>query len=151
MDKAAHIAISGFFDPIHSGHLDYLEAAAKHGDVWVLLNSDEAAKRKKGYVFMKYYERERILKSLKCVTHVIEAQDSDGTVCESLRKLASKINYFGKGGDRIKGNTPENDLCEKLGIKVIYGLGGDKVQSSSDLVKNAKANSQKLGMVHGSL
>lgn len=145
------IAISGHFQPIHAGHIDYLEAASRYGDVWVLLNTDEAAKKKHGYSFMKYHERERILRSIKYVSNVIEAQDSDGTVCESLRRLASKINYFGKGGDRIKGNTPENDLCEKLGIKIIYGLGGDKVQSSSDLVKHAKANSQKLGSLHGSL
>lgn len=139
MEKSSYIAVSGGFDPLHGGHVDYLESAATYGDLIVILNSDEWLIRKKGYCFMPFLERRKILMALECVHDVIEAMDDDNTVSESLRIL-SGIKYFGKGGDRTRYNTPESKICSKLGIKVVYGVGGQKTQSSSKLVKNVQSH-----------
>lgn len=134
------IAISGGFDPIHSGHVDYIKDAAGFGKVVVILNSDEWLIRKKGYAFMKFAERKTILESMFHVHLVIAAQDGDDTVCITLNMLKDTIKYFGKGGDRWQSNTPEAKLCEKHEINIIYGLGGFKTQSSSELVRNVQKN-----------
>lgn len=139
VEKSTYIAISGFFDPLHVGHIKYIDDAATFGRVIILLNSDAAAIRKKGSVFMPLMERKAILESIRNVSCVLPAQDDDGTVCESLQMLGHTLHYFGNGGDRGPMNTPEVAVCEKLGINTIYGLGGPKIQSSSDLVTHAKA------------
>lgn len=130
------IALSGYFDPIHEGHLDMIEEASQHGRVHVYVNSDEAAKKKKGYVFQPFTTRARILMALKGVELAIPADDEDGTVCETIRKM--KPDIFGNGGDRFPENTPELKLCNDLKIRTLFGLGGEKIQSSSGLVKKAK-------------
>lgn len=138
MDKEADVttvAISGGFDPIHGGHIDLIEDASIHGDVVVILNSDAWLKRKKGYAFMSWDHRARILNALECVHNVISVNDDDGTVCEALRHL--RPDYFANGGDRTCENTPELKLCADVGIKPLFGIGGDKTSSSSDLVKAA--------------
>lgn len=137
MDSKAHIAVSGGFDPIHTGHIDYLEAAAQFGRVIVILNTDEWLVRKKGYAFMDWEERRRILSSIKYVDQVVKAKDDDGTVCQSLKSLLD-VKMFGKGGDRNAETTPELTLCKRLDIRTIFGLGGEKTQSSSKLVKNVR-------------
>lgn len=133
----AVIACSGGFDCLHSGHLNYLRAAAKHGKVLVILNTDEWLIRKKGYAFMDWVERRDVLSELKCVYDIVKAKDDDGTVCESLRHLID-VKMFGKGGDRTSNNTAETYLCGVLNIKMIFGLGGNKTQSSSQLVANVQ-------------
>ena len=137
------IAVSGGFDPSHIGHLRMFQAAhinglTEHGmvDVTVILNSDEWLMRKKGFVFMPFEERKEILLGFSSVCDVVEVDDSDDTVCEALRMI--KPNFFGNGGDRKSDNVPEIDLCQKLGIELVWNLGGDKIQSSSDLVSNKK-------------
>lgn len=140
MVEKAYIAVSGGFDPIHSGHIDYLEDAARHGRVVVLLNSDEWLRRKKNYCFQSYTERSKILSALRFVEIVIPASDDDGTVCDTLRNSGIVFSYFGNGGDRKVENTPEVQTCVELGIEVVFGLGGDKTQSSSELVKSAKGS-----------
>lgn len=130
------VAISGGFDPIHGGHVDLIEEAALHGKVTVILNSDAWLKRKKGFVFMNWTHRQKILLSMKDVHNVIPALDDDGTVCETLKHL--RPDFFANGGDRTIESTPELKLCCDLGIKTLFGIGGDKSASSSDLVKATK-------------
>lgn len=126
------IAVSGGFDPLHVGHVRMINHAAVYGNVIVVLNSDNWLKRKKGYIFMPYYERQEIIWSLQNVSVVCDVDDSDDSICLALEKL--RPNFFGNGGDRALENIPEKKICEKLGIKMIWNLGGEKMQSSSDLV-----------------
>ena len=127
------VTVSGGFDPIHMGHVRMILDAGSLGDVIIIANSDAWLMRKKGYVFMPYEERQEILYALKGVVDVVEALDDDDTVCKSLEKLRPDI--FANGGDRKEGNVPEYKLCEKLNIKMMFGIGGrDKPQSSSWLV-----------------
>ena len=131
--------VSGGFDPIHGGHVQMIRDAAQYGNVIVVANSDDWLKRKKGYIFMSFEERSKILKEIKGVILVSAVDDSDNTVCEAIRML--RPDYFANGGDRGKSNTPEQDVCEELGVEMLWGIGGDyKFNSSSDLVKNVIKN-----------
>ena len=130
------VAISGGFDPVHVGHVRMIKAAAKLGDVIIITNSDAWVKRKKGYVFMPWVERQEILAEFKGVIDVIEAWDEDDTVCKTLERV--KPDIFANGGDRKGDNTPEVELCMDLGIELAWNVGGDKIQSSSELVENMK-------------
>ena len=130
------VAISGGFDPVHVGHVRMIKAAAKLGDVIIITNSDAWLKRKKGYVFMPWVERQEILAEVKGVIDVIEAWDEDDTVCKTLERV--KPDIFANGGDRKGDNTPEVDLCMKLDIELVWNVGGDKIQSSSELVEKMK-------------
>lgn len=138
------VIVSGGMDPVHCGHVRYLKEAAKYGKVIVLLNSDEWLERKKGFFFMSFDERREILQAIECVYAVYEVDDDDETVSEGIRYIHSKLKpfserfFFAKGGDRTVDNTPEQDVCQELGIEVLFGIGGDKVQSSSELVKNVR-------------
>ena len=114
------------------GHV--VRVAAKFGDVIVIANSDAWLWRKKGFVFMEYERRVEILNAIKGVVLVDSVDDSDGTVCKAIRRL--KPTYFANGGDRGRSNTPEQDVCDELGVELLWGIGGEeKLQSSSDLVK----------------
>ena len=130
------VAVSGGFDPVHVGHVRMILEAAEVGDVIVIANSDEWLMRKKGYVFMPWEERAEILASIRGVIKVVTVDDSDGTVCEALRR--EKPTFFANGGDRKTDNTPEMDVCSELGIGLLWEVGGGKIQSSSELVKNVK-------------
>jgi D-beta-D-heptose 7-phosphate kinase/D-beta-D-heptose 1-phosphate adenosyltransferase len=130
------VCVSGGFDPIHAGHVRYIKHAAMYGDLVVILNSDDWLKRKKGFVFMKYEERAEIIRAISGVKTVVPVDDADGTVCKALKDIMP--DYFAKGGDRTKENTPEQELCEGLGITMLWEIGGDdKVQASSRLVDKA--------------
>ena len=135
-EKRKVIAISGGFDPVHIGHVQMIEAAAELGDVLVIVNSDDWLLRKKGYIFMPWDEKAYIMSQFKGVVKVVNVDDSDGTVCEALR--THRPDAFANGGDRKTNNTPEMDVCEELGIEMLWNIGGDKIQSSSDLVNKAK-------------
>tara|TARA_B100001094_G_scaffold264145_1_gene266042 strand:+ start:5660 stop:6145 length:486 start_codon:yes stop_codon:yes gene_type:complete len=127
------IMVSGGFDPVHVGHIRMILEASQHGDVIVIANTDQWLHRKKGFVFMEWTRRAEILNAIKGVILVDSVDDSDGTVCEAIRRL--KPTYFANGGDRGKSNTPEQDVCEELGIELLWGIGGDyKADASSDLV-----------------
>jgi D-beta-D-heptose 7-phosphate kinase/D-beta-D-heptose 1-phosphate adenosyltransferase len=130
------VVVSGGFDPIHIGHVRMIIDAARHGNVIVVANSDAWLMRKKGYIFMPFEERQEILASIKGVLRVESVDDIDGTVCEALRRI--KPTHFANGGDRKQTNTPEMDVCNELGINLLWNIGGGKIQSSSDLVKAAK-------------
>ena len=124
------IATSGYFDPLHVGHIEYLELAKKLGDkLIVIINNDAQAKLKKGNSFMSEIDRMKIVSSLKCVDEVFLSIDKDKTQCKSLEYL--KPNIFANGGDRSNNEIPESDICKKLNIKIIDGLG-EKIRSSSD-------------------
>ena len=135
------VVTSGGFDPVHSGHLDYLEEAKTLGDrLIVLLNSDEWLTRKKGKPFLPFYERRRILQNLWFVDEVWKVNDSDDTVIKGIEKAKQIFHphniIFAKGGDRIEGNTPEKEI---EGVKVVFGVGGfNKRNSSSDILKDWK-------------
>jgi cytidyltransferase-like protein len=135
------IALSGGFDPTHVGHLRMMQEASKFGHVIIILNSDVWLMRKKGYIFMSYEERKEILEGFSCVSEVVSVDDSDNTVCEAIDRL--RPDYFGNGGDRKNDNVPELDLCKKLGIELVWNLGGPKIQSSSDLVQSTLETTEK--------
>lgn len=132
------VAISGGCDPIHVGHVRMIQQAAEYGDVIVILNSDEWLMRKKGFVFMAWEERAEIISAIKGVTKVVYVDDSDGTVCEALLRI--KPHFFANGGDRTDINTPEKQICVDNDITMIWGIGGGKIQSSSDLVSKVRNN-----------
>ena len=129
------ICVSGGFDPVHIGHLRMIQEAAHYGEVIVIVNSDSWLMRKKGYIFMPFQERCEILQGFIGVTGTAAVDDDDGTVCEALRRL--KPDYFANGGDRKTDNTPEMDVAAELGIELLWGVGGGKIQSSSTLVADS--------------
>ena len=102
----------------------------------VIVNNDKQAHLKKGFEFMPFKERMEIVKALKFVDEVFPSIDEDKTVCKSLE--AVKPHIFAKGGDRFSHEIPEAEICNKLGIEIIHGLG-DKIQSSSDLIAKHKS------------
>ena len=131
------VMVSGGFDPVHAGHIRMIRHAAQYGNVIIIANSDAWLWRKKGFVFMEYERRIEILNAIKGVVLVDSVDDTDGTVCEAIRR--HKPTYFANGGDRGRSNTPEQSVCEELGVKLLWGIGGEeKLQSSSDLAKKAR-------------
>jgi len=137
------VMVSGGFDPVHAGHIRLIRAAAEHGDVIVIANSDEWLFRKKGFVFMDFDARAEILNAIKGVIMVDSVDDGDGTVCEAIYR--HKPTYFANGGDRGRSNTPEQSVCEDLGVELLWGIGGDKkLASSSDLVENVRDFDAKI-------
>ena len=129
------ICVSGGFDPVHIGHLRMMQEAAQYGNLIVIVNSDKWLMRKKGYIFMPFRERCEILQGFGCVSDTTYVNDADNSVCEALRRL--KPDYFANGGDRKTDNTPEMELCNELGIELVWNVGGGKIQSSSTLVSDS--------------
>lgn len=142
VDYTTCVATSGGFDPMHVGHLRCLQESAiiardKKLPLVVIVNDDSFLIRKKGYAFMPIDERMEIIQGVAGVDHVVCWTDKGQTVVGALEIL--KPRAFTKGGDRdAAGNVPEFDLCEKIGCDVIFGVGGGKIQSSSDLVRAIK-------------
>lgn len=120
------VCVSGGFDPVHIGHLRMIQDASQHGHVIVVVNSDEWLMRKKGYIFMPFKERCEILEGFAATGETTFVDDSDNTVCEALRRI--KPNYFANGGDRKTDNTPEMDVCDELGIGMLWSVGGGKIR-----------------------
>lgn len=142
------VIVSGGFDPVHVGHVRMFREARKLGDLLVvLLNNDDWLRRKKGYVFMNEDERGEIIRSIKYVDAVIltshNADREDMSVSEELEHLATEFNkvqlIFANGGDRGEGNVPEDEVCAKMNIQMVYNVGGEKIQSSSKLVEKVKS------------
>lgn len=134
--KDTVVVTSGYFDPLHRGHLELFSRAKKLGTkLIVIVNNDDQAKLKKGFSFMPAKERLAIISSLKMVDKAILCIDKDRTVCKTLESL--KPHIFAKGGDSTLDNVPEKEICEKFGIRLALGLG-DKIQSSSWLLKKIK-------------
>jgi cytidyltransferase-like protein len=125
------VAVSGYFDPIHVGHLEYLRLSKKLGDkLVVIVNNNHQCVLKKGKPFMDEKDRVEIVRSLEMVDEVFLSIDDDKSVCKSLEKI--KPHIFANGGDRSTGEVPESMVCKKYNIQMTDGLG-DKIRSSSDL------------------
>ena len=136
------VVVSGGFDPVHIGHVRLILAAGEYGDVIVVANSDSWLFRKKGFVFMSWDQRKEILEALKGVVRVEWVDDRDETVCEALRRI--KPTYFANGGDRKSNNVPEVQVCEDLGIEMLWNVGGSKAASSTELVNKSKWGEEGL-------
>lgn len=133
------ILASGYFDPIHVGHIEYLEKAAALGDrLVVIVNNDKQCVLKKGKPFQSETDRLIIVRSLRCVYRAFLSSDEDRSVCKSIRDVHSAfdVSIFAKGGDRTADEIPEAAICRELGIDIVDGLG-DKIRSSSELTKQS--------------
>lgn len=141
-NKKIIVAVSGGFDPLHSGHVRMMEEAKKLGDkLVVILNNDNWLIKKKGHAFMNQKEREEIIKALRVVDEVVVTahpkNPKDMSVCLELLEIRPHI--FVNGGDRKPDGdpVPEVIVCGELGINMAYNIGhGGKVQSSSWLLEN---------------
>lgn len=123
------IAVSGYFDPIHVGHLEYLKMAKSLGDILVVIvNNNHQCVLKKGKFFMDENDRLEIVKAIKYVDEVVLSVDKDKTVCKSLELI--RPNIFANGGDRSTDEVPETSVCKKYKIEMVDGLG-EKIRSSS--------------------
>ena len=139
--------ISGYFNPIHTGHLDYIESAKQEcGVLYVIVNSDKQVKVKGSEPFMDEDSRVRIVKALQAVNYAFISVDEDETVVKSIEQIY-KCNQndpfidsfvFMNGGDRVAGNTPEEEYCRDNDIETLYNIGGGKTQSSSTLIERSK-------------
>jgi len=139
--------VSGGFDPIHSGHISYINSAKKFGDYLIIaLNSDEWLRQKKGKEFMPFEERKSILENIKNVDEVLDFEDDDlGSCIKALEKIKAKFPddeiIFCNGGDRGKENIPEMSVS---GITFEFSVGGDdKKNSSSWILKNWKYDKER--------
>lgn len=139
------VAVSGYFDPIHVGHIEYLklakDVAGDNGKLIVILNNDKQIIMKKGKAFMPVDERKKILESIKYVDEVYISIDEDKSVCKTIEAICPDI--FANGGDRFVYEIPEAAVCKRLGIRMIDGLG-EKIRSSSELANKWNDNLQKI-------
>lgn len=126
------VLTSGYFIWIHQGHIELFRKASKLGKLTVILNNDKQQELKYGQVIVPFEQRKKVLEAIRWIDEVVESVDEDRTVCKSIETFGGKI--FAKGGDRFTDEIPEKEVCDKLKIKIIDGLG-DKIQSSSSLLK----------------
>lgn len=136
------VITSGYYNPAHIGHLNLMREAKIIGSkLVVIVNNDEQVKQKGSVPFMSEKERLAIVKDIRYVDEAFLSIDKDRTVVKTLEKIFKKHKgcdlYFAKGGDSTSKNVPELQVCEKYNAKVIFGVGGGKVQSSSWLLKNS--------------
>jgi len=134
------VIVSGYFNPLHLGHIKYLEEAEGWGAALVaIINNDEQVKAKGSQQFMDETERVEIVSAIRFVDYAVISIDVDKAVCETLRALAKLLpdcrKVFANGGDRTLENIPETEVCEEFGIKMVFGVGGEKNQSSSWLLE----------------
>ena len=140
MSKPKTIIVSGYFNPLHKGHIELLKKAKEVGDqLWVIVNSDLQRELKGSKAFMDQDERLIIISALGIVDKALISIDNDKTQCATLAKLADKYSsdfelYFANGGDQNNDSISEVSVCKEKGIGLIDGLGG-KIQSSSWLLK----------------
>jgi len=138
--KKKAIIVSGYFNPIHIGHIEYFHKAKAVADqLIVIVNNDFQRQLKRSKAFMLEDERLMIINELKVVNRAFLSVDQDSTVCATIEKIHSELSdqydlYFGNGGDQNNNTIPEIPICKKLQIEFIDGLG-DKIQSSSWLLK----------------
>ena len=141
MSKPKAIIVSGYFNPLHKGHLELFEKARAAGDkLWVIVNSDLQRELKGSKEFMDQDERLLIVSAIGIVDKALISIDTDKTQCTTLADLADKYSseyelYFANGGDQNNDTIPEKPICEEMNVALIDGLG-DKIQSSSWLLKN---------------
>jgi D-beta-D-heptose 7-phosphate kinase/D-beta-D-heptose 1-phosphate adenosyltransferase len=140
MKKEKAIIVSGYFNPLHKGHLDLFKKAKSQADkLWVIVNSDFQRELKGSTEFMSDTERLEIVKAIKWVDYTLISSDRDRTQCYTLQQFHEMFSdkydlAFANGGDQTNDTIPEKEVCERLGIELLDGLG-DKIQSSSWLLK----------------
>jgi len=140
MSKPKAIIVSGYFNPLHKGHLELFEKARAAGDeLWVIVNSDLQRALKGSKEFMLEDERLLIVSAIGIVDKALISIDKDKTQCATLEDLADQYSnqyqlYFANGGDQNNDSISEVSVCKEKGIGLIDGLGG-KIQSSSWLLK----------------
>lgn len=129
------VMVSGGFDPVHIGHLRMFEEAKKLGDeLIVVINCDRWLVKKKGKNFMSSADRSELIKAFKCVDHVHVLETERMDVGEAIEFF--KPDIFANGGDRrAEKDIPEAEACKKHGVTMIFNVGGDKLRSSSELLK----------------
>ena len=138
--KPKAIIVSGYFNPLHKGHLELFEKAKSAGDqLWVIVNSDHQRALKGSKEFMDENERLIIVSAIKHVDKALISIDQDKTQCATLVHLADSYNndfdlFFANGGDQNNESIPEVPVCREKGIGLLEGFG-DKIQSSSWLLK----------------
>ena len=138
--KKKAIIVSGYFNPIHKGHLEYFTKAKSMADeLFVIVNSDLQRSLKGSKEFQNEEERVIIVSHIREVDKTILSIDKDRTVCETILKIVTDYGSdyeiaFANGGDQNNETIPEKPVCKKLGVALIDGLGG-KIQSSSWLLK----------------
>ena len=138
------VLVTGGFDPVHSGHIAYLESAKKLGDILVVgVNSDAWLVRKKGQAFMPWHERSAIARALHCVDFVIDFDDADGSALHAIQMTRQSYPQdqiiFANGGDRTNKNIPEMNVVDD-NVKFAFGVGGfNKANSSSWILEEWKA------------
>lgn len=131
------VIVSGHFNPLHGGHVDMIEAAARLGDkLIVIVNNDKQQLIKKGKIILDEQNRTRLVEALGVVDEVVLAVDQDPPVIDTLRLIAKRYPMdeliFANGGDRDSDKvTPEATVCHELGIEMVYGVGGAKSDSST--------------------
>lgn len=136
------VCTSGGFAPLHCGHLRCIQQSAEMahkswGSLCVIVNGDGFLMRKKNFIFMKEDERMEIIAGLRGVDYVVKWDDGTQTVVGAIERIKPKI--FTKGGDRNDAtNVPEFDTCNQIGCKVVFNVGGEKIQSSSNLIAGIK-------------
>tara|TARA_B100001029_G_scaffold174561_1_gene174814 strand:+ start:540 stop:983 length:444 start_codon:yes stop_codon:yes gene_type:complete len=137
MTKKTLVIVSGYFSPLHCGHLDYLEAGASLGDrLVVIVNNDLQQKMKKGKVILPQQDRLRIVKALSIVDEAYVAIDDDSSVKKTIKSIALKNKQFNlmfaNGGDRNEpSDIPEVEICNEHKIQLIFGVGGSTKRDSS--------------------
>jgi len=140
MSKSKAIIVSGYFNPLHKGHLELFEKAKEAGDaLWVIVNSDLQRELKGSKEFMDENERLIIVKAIGIVDKALISIDKDKTQCATLGDLADNFSseyelYFANGGDQNNDSISEISVCKEKEIGLLEGLG-DKIQSSSWLLK----------------
>lgn len=144
------VIVSGYFNPLHGGHLDMLEAAHSMGDyLIVIINNDQQQLLKKGKIVLDEMNRMRLVSALKAVDEVMLAVDTDPTVIKTLREIAVKYTgdelVFANGGDRSGYRVvPETDVCNDLNIDMVFGVGSDEVikRDSSTRINKATGHEE---------
>ena len=140
MSKQKAIIVSGYFNPIHKGHLEYFNNAKTKADkLFVIVNNDHQRALKGSREFQDENERMIIVSNIKAVDKAILSIDTDRTVCKTIESIAGEFGNefdlgFANGGDQDNDTIPEKAICEKMNVTLIDGLG-DKIQSSSWLLK----------------
>ena len=140
MSKKKGMIVSGYFNPIHKGHIEYFNNAKELADeLFVIVNNDHQRALKGSKEFQNESERIFIVSNIKSVDHCILSIDQDRTVCKTIEKIAIDFGdaydlSFANGGDQNNNTIPERSICDQMGINLVDGLG-DKIQSSSWLLK----------------